>query len=169
MNAKTFVNLAFGIAVSTAVLYGFWHWCGPFGLVYGMPVLAILAMPTLDLLAAFPGFVGRMALRRYDGRYYAFRGRHVDIDIDARATCWVSTADARKILPSLPAEAVLQRVEPGQVQETGSPRMWRITPDALARVLARSGDAEALKFRLWLETEVQDPARRRRERGMPIR
>ena len=41
--------------------------------------------------------------------------------------------------------------------------------DALARVLAKSGDAEALKFRLWLESEVQDPARRRRERGMPIR
>jgi len=169
MSGKTFVNLAFGVAVSVAVLYGFWHWFGPFGLVYGMPVIAICAIPSLDLLGAFPRFVGRMALRRYEGRYYAFRGRHVDIDIDARATCWVSTADVRKILPSLPAEAVLQRLQPGQVKETGAPRLWRITPDALAVVLAKSQDAEALKFRQWLVSEVQDPVRKRLERKMPIR
>ena len=169
MTSKTFVNLAFGIAVSVAVLYGFWHWFGAFGLVYGMPVLAICAIPSVDLLSSFPRLASRMALRRYEGRYYAYRGRHVDIDIDAHAICWVSTADVRKTLPSLPVEAVLQRLQPGQVKETGNPRVWRITPDALAVVLAKSSDAEALKFRQWLESEVQEPARKRLERGMPVR
>lgn len=169
MNSKMVVNLAFGIAVSVAVLYGFWHWFGPFGLVYGMPVLAICAIPSLDLLGEFPRLAARMALRRYEGRYYAFRGRHVDVDIDARATCWVSTADVRKFLPSLPAEAVMLRLRPGQVKETGNPRLWRITADALAAVLAKSSDSEALKFCQWLETEVQGPARKRLERGMQIR
>ena len=36
MGSKTLVNLAFGIAVSAAVLYGFWRWLGAFGLVYGI-------------------------------------------------------------------------------------------------------------------------------------
>ena len=169
MTGRALLNLAFGVAVSAAVLYGFWHWFGAFGLVFGMPVIAICAIPALDLLAGFPRFVGRVALRRYEGRYYAFRGRHVDIDIDAGATCWVSTADVRKALPSLPVEAVLARLQPGQVKETGNPRVWRITPGALAGVLARSTDAEALRFRQWLESEVQEPARKRLERGMQIR
>jgi len=36
-------------------------------------------------------------------------------------------------------------------------------------VLAKSQDAEALKFRQWLVSEVQDPVRKRLERKMPIR
>ena len=168
MTGRAWVNLAFGIAVSAAVLCGLRHWFGAFGLVYGMPVLAICAMPTIDLLAGLPRLAARIALRRYEGRYYAFRGRHVDIDIDADATCWVSTADVRKILPSLPREPVLQRLEPLQVKETGSPRLWRMTPGALASVLGRSQDADALRFRLWLESEVQQPARKRLACGIRI-
>ena len=169
MSGNSFVNLAFGIAVSAAVLVGFWHWFGPFGLVYGMPVLSICAIPSIDILASFPRLAGRMALRRYDGRYYAFRGRHIDIDIDARATCWLSTADVRKVLPSLPAEPVLLRLQPGQVKETGDPRLWRITADALTAVQAKALDADSLKFCRWLASEVQKPARRRLERKMRIR
>ena len=32
-----------------------------------------------------------VALRRVAGRYYEFRGRSMDIHIDADATCWVSS------------------------------------------------------------------------------
>jgi hypothetical protein len=108
-------------------------------------------------------------MRRYEGRYYAFRGRHVDIDIDSRALCWVSTADVRKVVPTLPVEPVLARLRPGQVRQSGDPRVWRITSEALERVLARSSDADVGKFLNWLETEVASPARKRLERGMAIR
>jgi len=166
---KTVVNMVFGLAVSAGVLSIFFHYFGPFGLVYGMPVLAVCAMPLLDMIAGFPRLAARIALRRYEGRYYAFRGRHVDIDIDARALCWVSTADVRKAVPSLPVEPVLARLYPDQVRETGDPRVWRITPEALKQVLARSSDADVGKFLQWLETEVAAPARKRLERGMAIR
>jgi hypothetical protein len=166
---KTFWNLAFGVAVSAGVLYIFFQVFGAFGLVYGMPVLAICVMPMLDLIAAFPRLAVRIAMRRYDGRYYAFRGRHVDIDIDARATCWISTVDVRKTIPSLPSEAVLARLHPGLVTETGDPLVWRITLEALKLVLAKSSDADVGKFLHWLETQVAQPARKRLERGMAIR
>jgi len=166
---KTVVNMAFGLTVSAGVLYIFFQYFGPFGLVYGMPILAICAMPMVDMIAAFPRVAARIAMRRYEGRYYAFRGRHVDIDIDSRALCWVSTADVRKAVPSLPAEPVLARLHPGQVRETGDPRIWRITPEALKLVLSRSSDADVGKFLHWLETEVASPARKRLERGMAIR
>ncbi len=166
---KTFMNMAFGVSVSAGVLYIFFQYFGPFGLVYGMPVLAICAMPMVDLIAGFPRLAARIAMRRYEGRYYAFRGRHVDIDIDSRATCWVSTADVRKMIPSLPSEAVLMRLHPGLVKETGDPLLWRIAPEALKQVLAKSSDADVGKFLNWLETEVAMPARKRLERGMQIR
>ena len=169
MSMKTFWNLAFGVSVSAGVLYIFFSYFGAFGLIYGMPVVAICAMPMVDMIAAFPRVAARIAMRRYDGRYYAFRNRHIDIDIDARAACWVSTADVRKIIPSLPAEAVLVRLHPGLVKETGDPQLWRITPEALKMVLAKSSDADVGKFLHWLETEVVQPARKRLERGMRIR
>lgn len=166
---KTFWNLAFGVSVSAGVLYIFYSYFGAFGLVYGMPVLAICAMPMIDMIAGLPRLAARIALRRYEGRYYAFRNRHIDIDIDAQAACWVSTADVRKIIPSLPGDAVLLRLHPGQVKETGDPQVWRLTPQALKTVLARSSDADVGKFLHWLETEVAQPARKRLERGMQIR
>jgi hypothetical protein len=166
---KTFWNLAFGVSVSGGVLYIFFEYFGPFGLVYGMPVLAICAMPLLDMIAGFPRLAARIAMRRYEGRYYAFRGRHIDVDIDSHATCWVSTADVRKMIPSLPAEAVLARLHPGLVKETGDPLVWRVTPEALKLVLTKSSDADVGKFMHWLEMEVAMPARKRLERGMQIR
>ena len=169
MNARTAINLAFGIAVSAAVLGVLWHLHGASGLAIGMPIISICAIPLLDILSAIPPFLSRLASRHHAGRYYAFRGHHVDVELDARATCWVSTADVRRILPSLPADGVLRRLQPTLVREGGDPRVWRITPDALAAVLGRSADVEAAKFRHWLDTQVQSPARRRLERGMPIR
>jgi hypothetical protein len=166
---KTLLNVAFGLAISSAVLYTLWHFYGPFGLVFGMPVLAVFAIPLLDIVGGFPKLAARIAMRRYEGRYYAFRGRHVDIDFDAGAVPWVSTADVRKMIPSLPAEPVLLRLQPGLVKETGDPRLWRITPDALKLVLAKSSDADVGKFLHWIDTEVVQPARKRLERGMQIR
>ena len=160
------VNIAFGIAVSAAVLYAFWHWFGALGLVYGMPVLGVLGWPLVDVMTGFPRLARHVALRKVAGRYYEFRGRAIDIHIDAEARCWVSTADARKIVVSLPTEAVLRRVAPEQCRVTGEPMVPRITIEGLSTVLARSTDAEVRKFCHWLETGVAQPARNRLERGM---
>ena len=156
------VNIALGIAVSAAVLYGAWHWFGPFGLVFGMPVIGVLGWPLVDALALFPRLAGQLALRKVAGRYFEFRGRAIDIHIDADARCWVSTADARKIVASLPAEAVLERLAPQQCQVIGQPVQWRITSEALAQVLAKSSDPVVAKFCQWLEKDVARPARNRR-------
>lgn len=169
MSSKTFVNLAFGLAVSVAVLYGMWHWFGPFGLVFGMPVIALLSIPFLEIFGLVP-FLGKwLAYRKYEGRYYQFRGRHIDIEIDGEATCWVSTADIRKVLPSLPADAVLARLQPSEVEEGGEPRTWRITSRALAVVLQKATDPDTTRLCQWLETQVAQPARKRLQRRMPIR
>jgi len=163
---KTLLNIAFGAAVSLAVLYGFWYWLGPFGLVFGMPVLGVFAFPVVDIVAGYPRFVSRLVMRKVEGRYFAYRGMSLDIDIDERAVCWISTADVRKLVPNLPTEPVLVRVYSGQVKESGDPRQWRITIHALSLFLSKSTDADCTKFGAWLEKDVARPARNRLERGM---
>ena len=165
---KPVSSLAVGTALCAAVLYGFWRWQGAFGLVYAAPVTAVLARPLVDVISGFPRFVTRLALRRYEGRHYAFRGRRIDIHIDDDAVCWVSTDDARKIV-ALPADAVLFRMLPRACRELGDPVRRRIATDGLAEVLAKSSDAEVTKFRDWLERDVARPARNKLARGMALR
>ena len=162
------INIAFGVALCAAVLYGFWHWFGPLGLVFAMPVLGILGKSIVDVVTGFPRFARWLALRRVAGRYYEFRGRAMDIHIDADARCWVATADVRK-LAALPADAVLQRMAPLECRELGEPVQWRMTTQGLARVLAKSSDPEVAKFCHWLEVDVARPARNRRDgRKVPV-
>ena len=167
---KTFVDIAFAAVVSLAVLYAMWNWFGPIGLAFGMPVLALFAIPLVDIVASYPRFVSRLVLRKVEGRYVEYRGMSLDIVTDAAATCWVSTADVRKLVPGLPAEPVLSRLYPGQVKESGDPRQWRIGVEALALFLARSTDPDMTKFANWLDKDVARPARNRLARGMaPLR
>ena len=107
-------------------------------------------------------------MRKVEGRYVEYRGMSLDIHVDADALCWISTHDARKLLP-LPADAVLRRLVPLQCRELGDPRQWRITTDALAQVMSKSQEADVAKFCKWLEADVARPARNRRERGLAPR
>ncbi len=161
-------DTAFRAALCAAVLFGGWRALGAFGLVLGMPVLALMAQPLLELLASFPRFAARQAMRRYEGRFYAFRERQVDIHVDDEARCWVSTSDARKHV-DLPADAVLAHLLPHECGQLGEPAAWRITTEGLATVLAKSTDPEVTKFRDWLERDVARPARNKRQRGMALR
>ena len=156
------VEIAFGSALCAAVLYAFWYWFGARGLVYAAPVLGILAKPLVDLLTGLPRLARQLALRKVEGRYFEFRGRAMDIHIDADARCWVSTADARKIA-ALPADAVLRRMTPRECRRLGDPLRWRITTEGLAQVFARSSDPDVTKFCHWLEVDVARPARNRRD------
>jgi hypothetical protein len=165
---KTLLNLAFGLSVAVAVLYAMHHWFGPFGLVYGMPVLALLGKPLVEIMTAYPRFVSRLVMRKIEGRYYEFRGLSMDIHVDERAVCWVSTADVRK-LTSLPADQVLRNLVPLHCRELGDPRRWRLTAEGVSLVLAKSSDAEVAKYCHWLEMHVCRPARNRRERDLATR
>ena len=163
---RLLLNIASGAAVSLAVLYTLWHFFGPLGLVFGMPVLAVFAYPIMDIVAGYPRFVRGLVLRKVAGRYFAWRDMSLDIEIDVEATCWVSTSDVRKLVPALPVEAVLMRLYAGRVEECGDPRVWRITVDALRLFLAKSTDPDMTKFAAWLEKDVARPARNKRARGM---
>jgi len=164
---KLALDIAFAAALAAAVLYGGWHWFGPFGLVFGAPILALLGRPLVEILTSLPRHARHLALRGQAGRYHEFRGRSMDVHVDADARCWIATADVRKIA-ALPTEAVLLRLVPGQCRELGRPATWRITSDGATQVLGKSTAPEVAKFLTWLEREVALPARNRRGRPLAL-
>jgi hypothetical protein len=160
---RVFVDIAFVGAVSATVLYGAWRFIGPIGLVVTMPILALLGPALVELMSRIPRFMHQLAMRPWEGRYFEYQGKSMDIVIDAEAQCWISTADVRKVVATLPSDAVLERLVPTQCGEGGDPRRWRITTAGLAQVMARAGDPIVTKFCHWLEVDVARPARNRRD------
>ncbi|MEP6504584.1 MAG: hypothetical protein ABJD97_14695 [Betaproteobacteria bacterium] len=159
------VHLALGGAAA-AVMYGAFRLLGPVGLAYTAPVLGLaFAKPIVELLAAYPRLVTRFVLRKVDGRYFEYRGASLDIHIDERAICWISTADLRKIV-ALPADPVLRRLYPLQCRELGKPVEWRLGGEALIEFLGKSTETDMTKFSHWIDRNVVTPARNRRKRDL---
>ncbi len=163
---KILVRLVGGTAAAAALMYLAYRWLGPVGLAYSAPLLGIaLARPIVEMLAAYPGLVSRIVLRKVDGRYFAYRGASLDIHIDDRATCWISTADLRKIV-ALPADPVLKKRYPLQCRELGVPVQWRLGGSALQEFLGRSTEPDMAKFGQWVDRDVITPARNKRARAL---
>ena len=160
---RLFVDIAFVGSVSVAVLYSAWRFFGPVGLCVTMPVLALFAPALVELMSRIPRFIRHLALRPWAGRHFEYRGKSMDIVIDADAQCWISTADVRKVVARLPADTVLERLAPTQCGEGGDPPRWRITTTGLAQVMVRANDPVVTKFCHWLEVDVARPARNRRD------
>ncbi len=138
---KTAVDIAFGAAVSLAVLYGLWNWFGAFGLVFGAPVLAVFAVPLVDVVTGYPRLVSRLVMRKVEGRYFAYRGMSLDIDIDEHAACWISTADVRKLVPATALVApAAPRISPAARSGSGRPATLRRAP-GLVRASAAAATA----------------------------
>jgi len=160
------VRLLLGAATAAAVMDWAYRWQGPIGLVYGAPLLGLaLAKPIVELLAAYPRLVTRLVLRKVNGRYFEYRGASLDIHIDERATCWISTGDLRKIV-ALPTDPVLRRLYPLQCRELGQPVAWRLGGEALIEFLGRSTDVDKTRFSAWIEKDVVTPARNKRKRDL---
>ncbi len=143
-----------------------WRWIGLVGIVISAPLFGIaLARPILEAIEASALFAKWLAYRKLNGRHYEHRGYSVDIAEDSTFDLWVKIDDARKVLPDLPSDQVLERMFPEGILIASSQRVGRIRAEALVSYLGKSTEANSLKFRLWLRREVLLPANNRRKRS----
>lgn len=149
-------------AVSALLFWLGWRWLGPTGIVWAAPLVgAILARPLIDLVGSGYHGAREVALQELQGRNFEHRGHRMDIAEDAEGHCWILLAGARKAVPGLPRDEVLQRLCGERLQRCGEPKGLRIRADALIEQLAKAIDADGVKFKVWLEREVVAPAARR--------
>jgi hypothetical protein len=158
-------TLAIRLLGCAALAYVLWRWRGESGLVWAaLPLALALPRPLLDIASEFKAMAHRRALAGVQGRHFQHRGISLDITEDERHHRWIKVSDVRKLIASLPREAVLrEQFHQGLSGDAGT-HDERIHADALLAYLDKSTDAQSLKFRHWLRREVVFPATRVRER-----
>jgi hypothetical protein len=158
-------TLAIRLLVCAALAYVLWRWRGEGGLVWAaLPLALALPRPLLDLMGEFKALAHRRALAGVQGRHFQHRGIALDIAEDERHHRWIKVSDVRKLIPSLPREAVLREQFRHGLSGDAGTHDERIHAEALLAYLEKSTDAQSLKFRHWLRREVVFPATRMRER-----
>jgi hypothetical protein len=151
-----------------AVMFAAYRFIGAHGLVFMAPLAGLaLARPLVEAAAGYPRLASRIALRKVAGRYVEYRGKSLDVHIDERANCWISTADLRKLV-ALPADAVLLRRFPAGCRETGEPVQWRLEGQALVEFLAGATDPDITRLCHWLQRDVMRPAWNKRADRMGL-
>lgn len=162
---QVFASLALRLSVCLAVCFALWRFLGPIGLAVSAPLFGVLlAKPLFELADELRLSAKTLAYFEIEGRNFEHRGFRLDIAEDDRRHRWISINDVRKLIPSLPRPAVLRAQFPDGVQEDPAISGHRIHDDALLEYLAKSTDANSLKFRNWLEREVVLPGTQVRKR-----
>lgn len=160
------VPLLLQIALRTAACalptYAVWRFMGTIALVVCAPLFGVaLARPILDLLAGLGAATKQAALAPLAGRHYEHHGTTIDIVEDESHRRWISLADARRVIATLPRDAVMQLQFPQACRADGG---LRISAEALHAYLRKSTDPASIRFRNWLEREVIYPAEQVRRR-----
>lgn len=147
------------IVLSVAAVAAGWWLLGPVGLVVASPLVAIaLARPILAVAAGTFRGAKALALRSVEGTYYAFRGVPVAIYEDELEQRWIAVEAIRKVLPSFPRDAVLQRVFPSGLMPSKQGIAAAVRVDELIAMLSKASQADTVKLKNWLQREVYFPS-----------
>lgn len=157
--SHTLAAIALRMVGCVAVSYALWRYMGAIGLAASAPLFGVaLAKPLLDLGSELRHSVRRRVYARVEGQHFEHRGFHLDIREDEGHHRWISLHDVKKLIPALPRPAVLRSQFPQAIQHDPELRGDRIRVDALLAYLSKSTDADSLRFRNWLERDVDFPA-----------
>ncbi len=159
------------ITLGAGVAWIAWRLGGRTGLAFGLllasPLAALGIAPLLiDAVGESATLARRIAYRDLSGRHVAYKGRALDVREDLSGDRWIRVADVRKVLPGFPRDRVLQETMPEALGLLHPPKMLRISAQGLDAYLARNTDAGAVRFRVWVQRELIDPAVRVRTRGL---
>ncbi|MEO5732663.1 MAG: hypothetical protein ABIN96_10840 [Rubrivivax sp.] len=165
------VRALLSLSVSAGVAWIAWRLGGPIGLAFGLLLASPLAaFGIAPLLIAAVGesaaLARRIAYRDLNGRHVVYKGRALDVREDLTGDRWIRVADVRKLLPGFPRDRVLQQTMPDVIGLLHPPKTLRISASGLDAYLARNTDPAAVRFRVWLQRELIDPAERVRRRGV---
>lgn len=128
------------------------------GLIFSSLVFGLaLSNPILELIINFSAFLKKSVYSNLNGTHYVFEDRAIDIHSDENNECWISLADARKVIKGFPKDAVILKLYPHDLIFDKNRKFLRIRAVALVNYLQSSSNITAMKFKLWIEREVIFP------------
>lgn len=142
-----------------------WRTAGATGFVTSLALWGLaLARPLIDLAGELHRTMREAVWGGLEGRHHSFRGVPVQVLEDDDGRCWIRVADVRRIVGFTAGDGALALSYPQGWRLFGRPPQPHLSTEALLAHLGKEAAPVALKFRHWVEREVDFPARRRRER-----
>jgi hypothetical protein len=166
LNSLSLSSIALRLALSMAAMAAGWWLLGPIGLVTTSPIPAfLLAGPILAMALGAIRAAKTLSFQSVEGVYYTFRGVPVPVWEDDLEQRWIAVAAIRTVLPSFPRDAVLQRVFPSGVITALRGVGSLVRADELIEFLSKAQQADAVKFKNWVQREVYYPSGSARKSG----
>lgn len=156
------------------VSWAFYAGIGPVALVLVAPAWGfLLTRPLMALLGAFKQRAQAAAMASIEGHLYQYKGRWMAVAEDEADERWLRAEHVRQVVPGLPSDDRLQRL----LGHTGcrhfngvgtlpglKARALYVHDAALLQLLARAQQDDTVRFKVWVEREVQRPGALRRSR-----
>jgi hypothetical protein len=144
-------------AIGSLILGG--YLAGLLGIVLAAPVAgALLSRMLIDAVAGGYWTLRAHAYADVQGRHYAYRDIPISVTEDADGNRWLRVKDIRVILPNLPKDATLGRIEPERTSAASNGADMHIRADALLQWLSKSHASESIRFKVWVTKNVQFPS-----------
>jgi hypothetical protein len=133
----------------------------------------VLSRPLLALFSAFRHRARAAATSAIEGQLYQYKGRWMAVAEDETEERWLRAEHVRQVVPGLPGDERLQHL----LGDTGcrrfdgvatlpglTDRALYVHDAALLQLLARAQQEDTVRFKVWVEREVQRPGALRRAR-----
>lgn len=151
-------NLTFRLLLCAVIAYLAWRQDDVIGLIFSSLVFGLaLSGPILELIINLSAILKQSVYSNSNGRLYVFEDRAIDIHADENNECWISIAEARKVIKGFPKDAVIVKLYPHDLIIDKKRKFLRIRAVALVNYLQSSSNITAMKFKLWIEREVIFP------------
>jgi hypothetical protein len=162
------------LLVLAGVSWALYAGIGPVALVLVAPAWGfLLSRPLMALLGAFKQQAQAAAMAPIDGHLYQYKGRWMAVAEDEADERWLRAEHVRQVVPGLPADDRLLHLlgDTGcrRFQGVGSlpglkDKALYVHDAALLQLLARAQQDDTVRFKVWVEREVQRPGALRRAR-----
>jgi hypothetical protein len=149
--------LCIAIAIGSLVVGG--YLAGLLGVVLAAPLAgALLSRVLIDGLTGGYGAMRAHAYAGVQGRHYVYKSIPISIEEDEDGHRWLRVKDIRRVLPHLPKDATLGRIEPERTSSGSDGKNMHIRADALLHWLSKAQSSESIRFKLWIERTVHFPS-----------
>jgi hypothetical protein len=154
---------------ATLVCWGFYalteRFLGPLVWLFVAVLIGVAFSRILIDLVADLGWRARQHhLKSMSGTHYQFQSHIVHVLEDDDHCRWLATDEIRKIVSGLVSDAFLAAKFPNAYQSRGKTGRGFLRDDAVVAHLAELQEAQAIKFKNWVEHSIALPARTVRKR-----
>jgi hypothetical protein len=123
----------------------------------------------IDLAADLGWRARQQQLKSLSGTHYQFQSNTIHVFEDDDCCRWLATDEIRRIVGGLVSDSLLAAKFPNGYQSRGKAGRGYLRDDALVAHLADLQDAQAIKFKNWVEHSIALPSRTvRKRKGIQI-